>query len=276
MPTQRFALDGKMALVTGASGVIGAALAEALAEAGADLVLVHGTRHDVAAELARTVRDRYGVQVWTAGVDMADRQAVAAHAARLSVEVGGLDVLVNCAGGNVAGSMVPPETAFFDLEPATLDAFDDVVRLNFLGACVAACRYYGALMRGREASIINISSMNAYRPLAGRPAYAAAKAAVSNFTQWLAARLAREGERIRVNAIAPGFIPNDRTRASLLHSDGSYAPRGQAIVDHTPLGRLSVPDDLAGTCLWYASDASRFVTGTTTPVDGGFTAWAGV
>ena len=151
--------------------------------------------------------------------------------------------------------------------------------LNFLGGAVLPCLFHGGKMVTNEngGAIINISSMNAVRPLEGRPAYAASKAAVSNFTQWLACHVARRyTPRIRVNAIAPGFFPNERMRASLFNEDGSDTERARRIVDHTPMGRLGDVDDLVGTALWYATDASRFVTGTITPVDGGFSAYWGV
>ena len=270
-----FSLDGRTAVVTGASGAIGGAIALGFARAGANLALIYH-RNARAAERIEADVSSHGVIARTYRVDVLDAKSVSANADRIVSDFGGIDVLLNSAGGNLEAAITNADTGFFDLAP---QAFQDTMTLNFLGGAVLPCLFHGGKMVTNEngGAIINISSMNAVRPLEGRPAYAASKAAVSNFTQWLACHVARRyTPRIRVNAIAPGFFPNERMRASLFNEDGSHTERARRIVDHTPMGRLGDVDDLVGTALWYATDASRFVTGTITPVDGGFSAYGGV
>ena len=270
-----FSLDGRTAVVTGASGAIGGAIALGFARAGANLALVYHRNAD-AAERIETEASSLGVTARTCQVDVTDADSVRANADRIVAEFGGIHILLNSAGGNLKSAITDADTGFFDLAPR---AIQDTMALNFMGGAVLPCLFHGARMVANEmgGAIINISSMNAVRPLEGRPAYAASKAAVSNFTQWLACHVARHyTPLIRVNAIAPGFFPNQRMRASLFNDDGSYNERARRIIDHTPMGRLGSVDDLVGTALWYASDASRFVTGTVTPVDGGFSAYGGV
>ena len=270
-----FSLDGRTAVVTGASGAIGGAIALGFARAGADLALVYH-RNAAAAERIEAEASGLGVTARAYRVDVTDADGVRANADRIVADFGGIHILLNSAGGNLKSAITGPDTGFFDLAPR---AIQDTMSLNFMGGAVLPCLFHGARMVANDmgGAIINISSMNAVRPLEGRPAYAASKAAVSNFTQWLACHVARHyTPLIRVNAIAPGFFPNQRMRASLFDDDGSYNERARRIIDHTPMGRLGRVDDLIGTALWYASDASRFVTGTVTPVDGGFSAYGGV
>ncbi len=272
-----FTLEGRTAVVTGASGALGGAMAAGLARAGANTVLCYGRNREGADALkARLEQEGVSGRIAVSQVDAADAEAVAAHAAWVVGEFGQVDILLNCAGGNVAAAITGKGKTFFDLE---LDPLHEVIHLNFFGGCLYPCMYYGKEMAKNTdgGSIINITSMNTFRPLEGRPGYAASKAAVTNFTQWLATHVAKEcNPLVRVNAIAPGFIPNARTLTSLRNSDGSYTERGQKIITHTPMGRMGTPEDLVGTCIWYASDASRYVTGTVTPVDGGFNAYSGV
>lgn len=272
-----FDLTGKTAVVTGASGALGSAMAAGMANAGADLALCYGSSRDKAEAVRQAIlKDCPNRRVEIAQVDANDPQAVAEHARQVKADFGHVDILVTCAGGNVAAALTGNGRTFFDLE---LEPLREVMHTNFFGGCLYPCLYYGREMAGNPqgGSIINITSMNAFRPLDGRPGYAAAKAAVSNFTLWLASHVAREcNPAIRVNAIAPGFIPNDRTLASLIGPDGVPSERGGKILAHTPMGRLGTPQDLVGTCIWYASAASAFVTGTVVPVDGGFSACPGV
>ncbi|MFN3763434.1 MAG: SDR family oxidoreductase, partial [Anaerolineae bacterium] len=185
------------------------------------------------------------------------------------------DILVNLTGGNVPEATVGPDRPFFDLPP---EALERVVALNLFGGAVLPCQVFAQQMVEKgEGVIINIASMAALRPLTRVVGYAAAKAAVVNFTQWLAVHLAQEySPRIRVNAIAPGFFLTRQNRYLLLDEGGNLTPRGQAILAHTPMGRFGAPEDLIGTVVWLASPASRFVTGAVIPVDGGFNAYAGV
>ena len=270
-----FSLEGRTAVVTGASGAIGGAIALGFARAGANLALIYNRNAD-AAERVAAEASRLGVTARSYRVDVLDAEGVNANADRVMADFGRVDVLLNGAGGNLKAALTDGQTGFFDLAP---QAIQDTMTLNFLGGTVLPCLFHGRKMVANEAggAIINVSSMTAFRPLEGRPAYAASKAAVSNFTQWLACHVARQyTPMIRVNAIAPGFFPNARMRDSLFNPDGGYSERARRIIDHTPMGRLGNVADLVGTALWYAGDASRFVTGTVTPVDGGFNAYGGV
>ena len=272
-----FSLAGKTAVVTGGSGALGGAMAAGMARAGADVVICYG-HNQAKAEAIRDALAAEGVggRLAISQVESTDPEAVREHAAWVVQEFGHVDIVLNCAGGNIAAALTGKGKTFFDLE---LDPLLEVVNLNLFGGCIYPCMYYGREMvrNANGGSIINIASMNSFRPLEGRPGYAASKAAVVNFTQWLATHIAKEcNPQVRVNAIAPGFIPNARTLASLRNPDGTYSERGQKIISHTPMGRMGTPQDLVGTCIWYASDASRFVTGTVVPVDGGFNAYSGV
>ena len=192
-------------------------------------------------------------------------------------DYGRVDVLVNAVGGNMKDATTSPDTSFFDL-PA--EALMKVVDLNLVGGTIVPSQVFGRSMKDNPdgGSIVNISSMNAIRPLTRIPGYSAAKAAVSNFTQWLAVHVAQEyTTKLRVNGIAPGFFLTDQNRFLLTdEKTGALTPRGQTIMAHTPMGRFGDPEDLVGVTVWLASDAARFVTGIVVPVDGGFSAFAGV
>jgi NAD(P)-dependent dehydrogenase (short-subunit alcohol dehydrogenase family) len=194
---------------------------------------------------------------------------------KILAQFGAVDILINAAGGNQPRATTDDSTTFFDLP---VDAIRAVADLNFLGTLIP-CQVFGKTMGGREQGVIlNISSMNAFRPLTRIPAYSAAKAAVSNFTQWLAVYMAREySANIRVNAIAPGFILTKQNRFLMVDEvSGKVTPRGRAILDHTPMARFGVPGDMIGTMLWLISPAAAFVTGAVIPIDGGFSAFSGV
>lgn len=275
MVTNLFDLRGRTAVVTGASGAIGSMLALGMARAGADVALCYNRERGVAAEVANGINS-LGVNARLYQVDALQPESFDKNAEAVLKDFGRIDVVINCIGGNLATAMTGGEVRIFDLP---LEPILETMRLNFVGGAVAPCLAYGRRMVASEdgGSLINITSMNAYRPLEGRPAYAAAKAAVSNFTQWLACHIAKEyTPLVRVNAIAPGFFPNERMREALFNADGTYSERASKIVAHTPMGRLGRVEDLVGTAIWYASYASRFVTGTVTPVDGGFNAYAGL
>jgi NAD(P)-dependent dehydrogenase (short-subunit alcohol dehydrogenase family) len=186
-----------------------------------------------------------------------------------------VDILINGAGGNKPAATTNPEQPFFDLP---VDALRWVFDLNLMGTILSS-QVFGKLMAGQKSGVIlNISSMNAFRPLTRIAAYSAAKAGVANFTQWLAVHMAQEySPDIRVNAVAPGFFLTDQNRFLLTKKEtGVLTPRGQSIINHTPMGRFGAPDDLVGTVLWLLSPASAFVTGIVVPVDGGFSAFSGV
>jgi len=183
-------------------------------------------------------------------------------------------VLINAAGGNSPAATTSAEQRFFDLDT---EVANHVFGLNFTGT-FQSCQVFGRDMAERgQGCIVNVTSMSGLRPLTRVPVYSAAKAAIVNFTQWLAAYMAQEySPAIRVNAIAPGFFLTEQNRYLMVDADGKMTPRGQAIVDHTPMSRLGEPRDLAGTLLWLVSSASSFVTGIVVPVDGGFSAYSGV
>ena len=266
-----FSLNGKVAVVTGGTGVLGGALARGLAEAGAK-VAVMGRREGKAEEVAAGIRAAGG-EALALPADVLEHPELEEAKAVLLETWGRVDILVNAAGGNVSGATAVGERTFFGLEPSALE---EVVRLNLLGTLFPS-QVFGARMAETGGSIINISSMAAQKPLTRIVGYAASKAAVDNFTKWLAVDLARKhGEKVRVNAIAPGFFVGEQNRALLLNEDGSLTARGQTIIDHTPMGRFGEPAELVGTAVWLASDASKFVTGVVVPVDGGFSAFGGV
>jgi NAD(P)-dependent dehydrogenase (short-subunit alcohol dehydrogenase family) len=207
--------------------------------------------------------------------DVLDRASVEAAAQEVLEAFGRVDILVNGAGGNKREATTAPELSFFDL-PA--DAVQWVFNLNFVGSLLPSQVFGRVMAEQGEGIILNTSSMNAFRPLTRIPAYSAAKAAVSNFTQWLAVHMAQEySPRIRVNAIAPGFFLTEQNRFLLTDEvTGELTPRGRIIIDHTPMGRFGDAGDLLGTALWLLSPASAFVTGVVVPVDGGFSAFSGV
>ena len=207
--------------------------------------------------------------------DVVDQVALEQTLEQITNHFGPVDILVNGAGGNQPGATTSPEQSFFDLDN---EAIDRVFNLNFSGT-VKCCQVFGRSMAERKRGcIINIASMNSLRPLTRIPAYSAAKAAVTNFTQWLAVHMAQEySPEIRVNAIAPGFFITDQNRFLLTSKDtGEYSDRGRTIIAHTPMARMGEAGDLVGTLLWLASPAAQFVTGIVVPVDGGFSAFSGV
>ena len=266
-----FNLNGKVAVVTGGTGVLGGAIAGGLAKAGAK-VAVMGRREGKAEEVAAEIQAAGG-EALALPADVLERAELEEAGNVLLEAWGRVDILVNAAGGNVPGATAVGEKTFFGLEPSALE---EVVRLNLLGTLFPS-QIFGKPMAETGGSIINISSMAAQKPLTRVVGYAASKAAVDNFTKWLAVDLAQKyGEKVRVNAIAPGFFVGEQNRALLLNEDGSLTARGQTIIDHTPMGRFGEPEELVGTAVWLASDAAKFVTGVVVPVDGGFSAFGGV
>ena len=262
-------LTGKVAVVTGGGGILCSTMAKALAGCGAKVAIL-----DLKQESAQKVADEIkaaGGAALGLGANVLDIESLKAAEKQIRETFGVCDILINGAGGNHPKGTtsseklaleditnpVPGKVSFFDLDPAGIGF---VFNLNFLGTLLP-CQVF--------------SSMNAFRPLTKIPAYSAAKAAISNFTQWLCTHMSGVG--IRVNAIAPGFFLTNQNRTLLTNSDGSLTARGSTILAHTPMGRFGTPDDLTGTLLWLVdNDASGFVNGTVIPVDGGFAAFSGV
>jgi NAD(P)-dependent dehydrogenase (short-subunit alcohol dehydrogenase family) len=244
-------------------------MCRALAESGAKVVVL-----DVRSDAAESLAAELGNGAIGLFCDVMERTSVEAAARAVMEMFGRVDILINGAGGNRPQATTGPQQPFFDLP---VEALRWVLDLNLMGT-VLPSQVFGKIMAQQgEGVIINISSMNAFRPLTRIPAYSAAKAAVSNFTQWLAVHMAQEySPNIRVNAIAPGFFVGEQNRALLLNEDGSLTPRGQQILAHTPMRRFGVPEDLLGALLWLVSPAASFVTGVVIPIDGGFSAFSGV
>ena len=265
----------RIVLVTGGTGVLGLKIVRTLVELNASVIVLSRNRERAAKSLAEDGKpaNSKGRVLYVSG-DVLDVAALQQANEIAKAEFGRVDVLVNAAGGNHPSATTKPDLSFFDLP---LDALRHVGDLNLLGT-ILPCQVFGRGMAERgKGVILNISSMNAFRPLTRIPAYSAAKAAVTNFTQWLAVHMAQNySARIRVNAIAPGFFIGEQNRKLLLNDDGSLTARGQSILAHTPMNRFGTPEDLLGATLWLLSPASAFVTGVVIPIDGGFSAFSGV
>ena len=268
-----FGLAGQVAVVTGGGGVLCGAMGRALGRLGVQVAVL-----DLFEQAAQKVVDEVvarGGEAVAVTCDVLDRASVEDARDTVLKRWGRVDILVNGAGGNKKQATTSPDLSFFDLPP---DAIRWVFDLNFLGTLLPS-QVFGQPMAEQGAGcILNVSSMNAFRPLTRIPAYSAAKAAVSNFTQWLAVHMAQEySSRIRVNAIAPGFFLTEQNRFLLTEeTTGNLTPRGRTIIEHTPMGRFGAPEDLVGTVVWLLSPAAAFVTGVVVPVDGGFSANSGV
>lgn len=267
-----FDVRGRTAVLTGGSGQLGRVMASGLAQAGAHVAILGGhaeTAHSVAASIQANGGSAIGI-----ACDVLDRASIERSREHVMSAFGPADILINAAGGNSPAATTSPEQTFFDLDAA---AVNHVFALNFTGT-FQACQMFGRDMAERgQGCIVNVASMSALRPLTRIAAYSAAKAALANFTQWLAVHMAQEySPNIRVNALAPGFFLTEQNRYLLTDADGKMTARGQAIISHTPAGRLGEPEDLVGTLLWLVSAASAFVTGVVVPVDGGFSSFSGV
>lgn len=269
--TDPFDLRDRVAVVTGGYGVLGGSMAGALATAGARVVIL-GRR---AAEAEAMVRQLIsaGGQAMAVIADVVDREALLAARESVLSAWGRVDILVNAAGGNVARARSDQSLPF----TLPMDAFDEVLRLNLHGTVLPSLVFGEAMAAQGRGSIVNISSMASTQALSGVMGYSAAKAAVENFTRWLAVDLARRcGEGLRVNAIAPGFFLATQNRAVLVDADGQWTPRAQAVLSKTPMGRFGRHEELHGAVRFLCSEAASFVTGVVLPVDGGFSAFTGV
>jgi NAD(P)-dependent dehydrogenase (short-subunit alcohol dehydrogenase family) len=268
-----FSVKDKIIAITGGGGVLCGTMAKALAEGGAK-VAVLDLSEPAAARVADEIKSKGGTAI-AVQCNVLDKSSIEQAQKKVLAQFRRVDVLINGAGGNKKEATTSPEMSFFDL-PAEAVRF--VFDLNFLGTLLPTQVFGKAMAERGSGVILNISSMNAIRPLTKIPAYSAAKAAVSNFTQWLAVHICQNySKEIRVNAIAPGFFLTEQNRFLLTEEKtGNLTPRGKTVTEHTPMGRFGQPNELVGTVLWLLSDASKFVTGITVPVDGGFSAFSGV
>lgn len=273
-------LNNKVAAVTGGGGILCSGFSKVLAQCGAKVAVL-----DLRGENARAVADeinKSGGEAIGISANVLDKESLLNAKKEINKKFGKIDILINGAGGNnpkgttskdyyEAGDETKEDVkTFFDLDPSGIEF---VFNLNFLGTLLPTQVFAPDLIENKG-SIINISSMNAFTPLTRIPAYSGAKAAVSNFTQWLAVHFSKVG--IRVNAIAPGFFLTDQNRALLIDENGNYTERSQKIVNNTPMGRFGETEELSGTLLWLLSDGASFVDGVVVPVDGGFSAYSGV
>jgi NAD(P)-dependent dehydrogenase (short-subunit alcohol dehydrogenase family) len=271
MIPKTFDLAGRVAVVTGGYGVLGGSMAAALAAAGVK-VGVLGRRRDAGEAAAEQLRAT-GAEAMVLAADVLDEAQLRQACDELLARWGRVDILVNAAGGNVARARTDAVPVF----EMPLDAFDEVVRLNLHGSVVPSLVFGEAMARAGRGSIVNISSMAATQAIRGVLGYSVAKAAIDNFTRWMAVDLAqRFGDGLRVNAIAPGFFVATQNRGVLIDAEGNYTERARTIIAHTPMGRFGDPAELHGAVHWLCSDAAAFVTGVVLPVDGGFSAFSGV
>lgn len=266
-------LSGKVAVLTGGAGALCSAMARALGDNGAKVAILD-VAEEAAMKLATEMKSQ-DIECLAVRTNVLDIAELRKAAAKVMNAFGRVDILVNGAGGNKPEATTSRDLSFFDLPE---DAVKWVFNLNFWGTFLA-CQVFGKEVASQqEGVIVNISSMNAFRPLTGVPAYSAAKAAVSNFTQWLATYMSLNySTKIRVNAIAPGFFLTRQNRFLLIEEkEGNLTQRGQTIIAHTPMKRFGGPEELVGAVLWLVSPEASFVHGAVIPVDGGFSAFSGV
>ena len=265
-----FNIKDNVTVITGGTGVLGRAIAKYLALEGAKVIIL-GRKEDVGKEIADEISALGGCCEFMK-TDVMDATILQANCDAIMAKYGHIDTLLNAAGGNMKGATITPDQTFFDLDTAQ---FERVLNLNLTGTVIPTQIFLKPMVAQGKGSIINFSSMAAFRPMTRVCGYAAAKAGISNFTAYMATECAKKfGDGIRVNAIAPGFFITEQNRALLTNPDGSYTQRGQDVIRQTPFGRMGDPEELCGTIHYLMSDAAKFVTGTVAVVDGGFNAFA--
>jgi len=261
-----FSIKEKVIVITGGTGVLGRCISVYLAKQGA-LVVILGRKAEVGEKIIAEIKEDGGEAMFLT-TDVMDAEKVHKNLQDILLEYGRVDVLINAAGGNMAGANIAPESTFFDLNT---DAFRQVLDLNLTGTVIPTQIFLKPMVKQGHGVIVNFSSMAAFRPMSRVCGYAAAKAGISNFTAFLANELASKfGESIRVNAIAPGFFLTEQNLLLLTDGQGNLTARGEAVVRQTPFARFGKPEELCGTVQYLISEASKFVTGTVAVVDGGF------
>ncbi|WP_346858068.1 SDR family oxidoreductase [uncultured Draconibacterium sp.] len=275
-------LNGKVCVITGGAGVLGSAMVKAIASVGTKIAIADINK-EVADKVAAEIAAESGATVIGIEANVLDKASLEKAKAEINEKLGEIDILINGAGGNspqattkvevmTEDNMDKLEDTFYGLE---MEGFDKVFALNFKGTLLPTMVFTTDMLKNKKGVVLNVSSMNSYKPLTKIPAYSAAKASINNFTEWLSVHLAKVG--IRVNAIAPGFFITHQNRFLVMdEKTGNYSPRGQKIVDNTPMGKFGEPEDLQGATLFLISDVSNFITGIVIPVDGGYSAFGGV
>lgn len=265
-----FDIKGKVIVITGGTGVLGSSMVEYLAAHGAHVAVLARNKQK-GDELVQKVRDAGGEAMFLQ-TDVTDEAILKQNAADIVANYGKIDVLINGAGGNMPGATIGPDNTIFDLK---MDDFRKVIDLNLMGTVVPTLVFADYMVKAKKGNIINVSSASALRPLSRVAGYGSAKAAVTNFTKYMAGEMAiKFGEDFRVNALCPGFFITEQNRALLTNPDGTSTARGNTIKAHTPFRRFGTPEELLGTLHYLVSDASKFVTGTVAIVDGGFDAFS--
>lgn len=265
-----FNIKDNVTVITGGTGVLGRAIAKYLALEGAKVIIL-GRKEEVGNAIVEEITKEGGCCEFMK-TDVMDKAVVQQNCDDIIEKYGRIDTLLNAAGGNMPGATITPDQTFFDLQS---EQFEKVLNLNLTGTVIPTQIFLKPMVAQGKGSIINFSSMAAFRPMTRVCGYAAAKAGISNFTAYMATECAKKfGEGIRVNAIAPGFFITEQNRSLLTNPDGTYTQRGQDVIRQTPFGRMGDPDELCGTVHYLMSDASKFVTGTVAVVDGGFNTFA--
>lgn len=265
-----FDIKGKVVVITGGTGVLGKAIAKYLALEGAKVVIL-GRRVEAGNAIVEDIKADGGEAMFLV-TDVMKQEVLEQNLADIVAAYGRVDSLLNAAGGNMPGATIAQNGTFFDLKP---EEFQKVLDLNLTGTVIPSQVFLKQMVKQGEGNIVNFSSMAAFRPMTRVAGYAAAKAGISNFTAFLATEVAKKfGEKIRVNAIAPGFFLTEQNRSLLTNPDGSWTQRGEDVIRQTPFGRMGEPEELCGTIHYLISDASKFVTGTVAVVDGGFNTFA--
>ena len=265
-----FNIKDNVTVITGGTGVLGRAIAKYLALEGAKVIIL-GRKEEIGNAIVEEITKEGGCCEFMK-TDVMDKAVVQQNCDDIIAKYGRIDTLLNAAGGNMPGATITPDQTFFDLQS---EQFEKVLNLNLTGTVIPTQIFLKPMVEQGKGSIINFSSMAAFRPMTRVCGYAAAKAGISNFTAYMATECAKKfGEGIRVNAIAPGFFITEQNRALLTNPDGTFTQRGQDVIRQTPFGRMGDPEELCGTIHYLMSEAAKFVTGTVAVVDGGFNAFA--